>query len=61
VLVCQEGQGEAAAVTVAAAAASGSQMSVPVVLSVSCRRVVSLICAGWLPHDRVFEPELAAV
>ncbi|AEV73818.1 hypothetical protein MycrhN_5440 [Mycolicibacterium rhodesiae NBB3] len=55
------GQGEAAAATVAVAAASFDQMSVVVVSSVSCRRVVSLICAGWLPQDRDFESELAAI
>jgi hypothetical protein len=28
--------------------------------SVSCRRVVSLICAGWVPQDGTFESEWAA-
>ena len=28
--------------------------------SVSCRRVVSLICAGWVPQDGTFESERAA-
>ena len=28
--------------------------------SVSCRRVVNLICAGWLPQDGTFESEWCA-
>ncbi|MDM3977649.1 hypothetical protein QRB36_26105, partial [Mycobacterium marseillense] len=44
-------QGEAAATTVAAAAASFGPIEFD---AASCRRWVSLICAGWLPQDGTF-------
>lgn len=42
------------------AAAPFGQMSFSAGSSVSCRRAVSLKCAGWLPQDGTFESELAS-
>ena len=60
-IVLSSGQGEAAAATVVAAAASlWPDEASCLVSSVSCRRDVSLIYAGWLPQDGTFDSELAA-